>query len=184
MTTTWTTTESATTTKSWAVKTPIPLAELILTQPGILDTNNCPEHMQIQLIESYRAAHFTCKTSENTAHSPGGTRPGNSLADAIYNLSFAQPLKKIADYIITKHYAIKIEDPTAPLLSNYRLRNDNTDKYATDAAFVDDTLFLAQCPDNNIIEYCMSDLAANTHTQSSPAMASDSTTNQGSQPLH
>ena len=76
---------------------------------------------------------------------------------------------------------MRVPAPRRLVLSQYRASTEGDDSAATDVAFVDDELLLAQCDDNDAIECTMSNLASNARTILT-RRGFDSTTSRGSLP--
>ena len=69
--------------------------ELIVNQPGFLARHQTDENLRFQLEEAHRHTFFQVRGCDMCAESLKGTRPGNGLADLIFNISFADALAPI-----------------------------------------------------------------------------------------
>ena len=76
----------------------MPLLEVIISQPGARSAIGDQPHLLAMLVGGHRDTHFgvAVPASKEVGRSRRGSRPGNSLADAIFNILFEWQLRAIS----------------------------------------------------------------------------------------
>eukprot|EP00959_Pyramimonas_sp_CCMP1952_P036921 772275-Pyramimonas_sp.AAC.1 len=129
------------------------LAGAVSNLHGMLNSHKCDPHLAAQLIEYYRAFHFSCLRSHLTAQAARGTKPGHRVSDGIYSLS-------LLGHRTALHYSTT---DAKNFLVTHQGTNTQQYDYTTSTAFVGDAFIMAQCKDNGPIAHYMADLATTTH---------------------
>eukprot|EP00959_Pyramimonas_sp_CCMP1952_P265218 5546102-Pyramimonas_sp.AAC.1 len=117
----------------------LPLYTFALSQPSALHELRHRPHLLALLIEAHRCTHFSTRRDGLQARSRRGSRPGTSLADAVFNLSFEKPLSVAAENIAKLNVALPLLLDTEPQILSTR----DTHNELYDGSFVDDGVFLA-----------------------------------------
>ena len=119
-----------------------PLAKLAWQNPIIMQHLEHEPHLAQQLIESNRLTHFGMPHTNSVAVSRRSSRPSNSLADSLFNITFTRPLDMARDMLVNAQlcYIIPPARADRPRLTKGRVPQ----QILSDVSFVDDALFAVQ----------------------------------------
>eukprot|EP00959_Pyramimonas_sp_CCMP1952_P354869 7433706-Pyramimonas_sp.AAC.1 len=70
----------------------MPAIQYLVNAPGCMASHGVDENLRYQLEEARDATFFQVRGDELCAQSLKGARPGNGLADLVFNVSFARAL--------------------------------------------------------------------------------------------
>eukprot|EP00959_Pyramimonas_sp_CCMP1952_P117592 2458566-Pyramimonas_sp.AAC.1 len=126
-----------------------PLTNLALEAPVLMQHLEDRPHLAQQLVETHRLTHFGMADTEEVALSRRSTRPGNSLADYLFNVIFTKPLDYASEALKDQglYYEVPERDSRHPSLSKHR----TAQRILTDVSFVDDALFVVQAPNDTML---------------------------------
>ena len=128
--------------------TMLPLLTFVLAQPAALSQLEGRPHLLAALIEAHRCTHFGTGKCESVGRSRRGSRPGSSLADAIFNLGFSLPLTACRTQIAALDAQLELK------VQGERLLSEGLEECElVDGSFVDDAVFLlATEPEVDIVQ--------------------------------
>eukprot|EP00959_Pyramimonas_sp_CCMP1952_P397185 8322279-Pyramimonas_sp.AAC.1 len=87
------------------------------------------ENLRRQLAEAHRVTFFRVRWSPQCAHSHAGSRPGNGLADLLFNISFAEALGPLQMDLGERGFLLEPPAPTEGHAHLTRPREDDVDEH-------------------------------------------------------
>ena len=73
----------------------LPPFTFVLTQPAALGGLGAEPRLRALLVQGHRGAHFGAPPLQEAARARRGARPGSSVADAVFNAPFSEPLDAV-----------------------------------------------------------------------------------------
>lgn len=111
-----------------------------LDQPTTLEAAGVPAHLRAQVAESLQGTWFSVRGMQNLTQTTIGTRPGESLADLLFNFAFNEVLTEIYGKLKALGLTTQL-----PYSTSHTLHSDTYDDIldVIDASFMDDDAFVA-----------------------------------------